>query len=174
MPITPFHLGPGTLIKAIIPGWFSLSAFTLAQLIIDGELGYYYFIQQEQPYHRFLHSYAGASVVLVVCLILAKPICQLWLKLWNKIVVPNPHSRLYVLDVIPYRSIVVASILGVYSHIFLDSLISEELQPFYPWFTENSLYGSTNLVAFYFALLVIGTIGVFWLLLMTLTHKFGQ
>jgi len=174
MPITPFHLGPGTLIKAVIPGWFSLSAFTLAQLIIDSELGYFYFIQQTEPFHRFLHSYVGASAVLILCLILAKPICQLWLKIWNKIVAPNPYSRLYVIDVIPYRSVVIGSFIGVYSHIFLDSLITEDLQPFYPWATTNSLYGSTNLVAFHFILLVIGTVGVFWLLLMALSYKFRQ
>ena len=171
MLITPFHLGPGTLIKAIIPSWFSLSAFTLAQLIIDSELGYYYFIQQE-PYHRFLHSYVGASAVLIVCLILAKPLCQLWLKIWNKLIASSSHSRLYVNEVIPYKSIIIASTLGVYSHIFLDSLITADLQPLYPWSTENALYGSTNLVLFHFALLVMGTVGVFWLFIMVLTNKF--
>jgi len=171
MPITPFHLGPGTLIKAIIPSWFSLSAFTLTQLIIDSELAYYY-LMQEEPFYRFLHSYVGASAVLTACLILGKPVCQLWLKIWNKMAASGPHSRLYVNEVIPYKSIAIGSALGVYSHIFLDSFITAELQPLYPWSTENALYGSTNLVLFHFFLLVLGTVGVFWLLLMTLTHKF--
>ncbi len=173
MLITPFHFGPGLLIKAIIPHWFSLSAFILVQLIIDSELAYYYIIQQA-PYHRFLHSYVGASAVLVGCLVLAKPLCQLWLKIWNKISAANPYSRLYVLELIPYKSIVLGTTVGAYSHIFLDSLITAGFQPLYPWSTENALYGVTNLILLHFGLLVMATVGVFWLLVMVLSHKFRE
>lgn len=37
MPITPFHFGPGTAIKSVVPNYFSLRAFIILQLIIDLE-----------------------------------------------------------------------------------------------------------------------------------------
>ena len=37
MPITPFHFGPGALIKAAVPDHFSWTVFALANVVIDLE-----------------------------------------------------------------------------------------------------------------------------------------
>ncbi len=35
MPFTPFHMGPGLLIKAVLQGAFSLMVFGWAQIVMD-------------------------------------------------------------------------------------------------------------------------------------------
>ena len=171
MSITLFHLGPGAAIKALIPQYFSLTVFTLVQFIIDAEVVYLYFVKSEVT-HRYLHSYAGASAVVLFCVIFGKHIAQLWLKLWNKLIAPGRHSRLYINDSVGFKSVLYAAIFGAYFHIFIDSLIYSDMQPLYPWSSENGLYGTVNMVALHFTLLVLGTIGIFWLLIHTLTNKF--
>ena len=37
MPITPFHFGPGALVKVIVPKHFSWTIFALSNILIDLE-----------------------------------------------------------------------------------------------------------------------------------------
>ena len=37
MPATPYHFGPGLLIKAAAPRQFSMAAYSLTQVVIDLE-----------------------------------------------------------------------------------------------------------------------------------------
>jgi len=41
MPFTPFHFGPGLLIKVCVPRWFWFTSFVLANVLIDCEVLYY-------------------------------------------------------------------------------------------------------------------------------------
>ena len=36
MPITPFHLGPGALVKSIVPRCFSFTVFAISQAFSQG------------------------------------------------------------------------------------------------------------------------------------------
>lgn len=62
MPITPFHVGPGLLIKAAAPGHFSLSAFAAVHVVIDTEVivniarGHY-------PPNEFFHTWIGSLLI---------------------------------------------------------------------------------------------------------------
>jgi len=78
MPFTPLHFGPGTAIKAVIPGSFSLTVFAFSQIVIDLE-PLYYLLRDAWPVHRFLHTYRGATGVAVCSIVAGKPICE-WLK----------------------------------------------------------------------------------------------
>ena len=48
MAATPFHFGPGLLIKAAAPRQFSMAAYSLTQVVIDIETGYYQ-LRHEYP-----------------------------------------------------------------------------------------------------------------------------
>jgi hypothetical protein len=37
MPFTPYHFGPGALVKAIMPRHFSFTVFCFAQIVTDFE-----------------------------------------------------------------------------------------------------------------------------------------
>lgn len=59
MPITPFHFGPGLLIKSVTGKHFSWLAFVLANILIDLEpIGFFLFTGE--PVHPYLHTYIGA------------------------------------------------------------------------------------------------------------------
>lgn len=64
MPVTPFHFGPGALVHAVAPRWVSFLAFAVANVITDVE-PLYDMVMGRVPLHRFLHTYVGASVVLL-------------------------------------------------------------------------------------------------------------
>ncbi len=65
MPFTPFHLGPGLLIKAAAPTRFSFAAYTATQVAIDLESGYFLFSGQT-PVHRTAHTFLVGGAVRVV------------------------------------------------------------------------------------------------------------
>src|SRR3954465_12044111 len=72
MPVTPFHLGPGLLVKAAVPRQFSMAAYTLAQAVIDIESGYH-LLHNDYPVHRqALPFFLGGLIGLVCGLIVSR------------------------------------------------------------------------------------------------------
>ena len=88
MPFTPFHFGPAIFIKGLITSRFSFVAFAATQIAIDCET-LYYLNRGEYPYHRILHTLAGAgfSGFLVACvsILLFRLVFAAWprLEIWR-------------------------------------------------------------------------------------------
>ena len=59
MPVTPFHMGPGLLIKAVMQGYFSLIIFGWAQILMDIQ-PVVAIISGKGRVHGFSHTYIGA------------------------------------------------------------------------------------------------------------------
>ena len=66
MPATPFHFGPGLLIKAAAPRQFSMAAYSLTQVVIDLESGYYV-LHKSTPVHRQAHTFALGGLIGLLC-----------------------------------------------------------------------------------------------------------
>src|SRR5947207_9080401 len=113
MPFTPFHFGPGAAIKAVAPKYFSFTVFCFAQVATDCETAYY-MIQGMYPWHRFFHTYFGATIVGCGSVILGRPLCQLALRICAA------GSEPPLKPVIPLRSAVIGAFIGTYSHVVLD------------------------------------------------------
>lgn len=171
MPFTPFHFGPAIALKAVFPAYFSLSVFILSQVLIDLE-PLYFLITDNPPLYRFFHTYAGAGVIFLICAVIGKPVGQLWLKLWNKAVSPGHHSRLHSSDKITFKATAISAFIGAFSHVLIDSIMYPDVHPFSPWSESNILLGTIDLLALHFGLFAMGTVGVFWLVLMVLTNRF--
>src|SRR5204863_2799538 len=62
VPFTPYHFGPGLLVKSLVPRYISLTAYCAAQVAIDCET-LYFIVRHSKPDHRFLHTMVGASLV---------------------------------------------------------------------------------------------------------------
>lgn len=75
MPVTPFHLGPGALIKAIAPRQGSLTTFALANGLIDLE-PILCFLRTGDPAHRFRHTLPGATLAALVAVWLGLRACR--------------------------------------------------------------------------------------------------
>ncbi len=83
MPITPFHLGPGVLIKSVLQERFSLTIFAFSQGLIDIQ-PVLVILLGKGHLHGFTHTYAGAILLALISTTLGKPICEWFLKFWNK------------------------------------------------------------------------------------------
>lgn len=154
MPVTPYHFGAGTAFKALLPKHFSLSAFVLAQLIIDLE-PLYYLVQRQYPWHRFMHTFAGASLVVLLTIVFAKlfrvAVQQFLRWLDSPRVKLPPVSRL---------AIAVGAMTGAYSHIALDSIMHEDVFPLAPFSQASPWLGVIRVDDLERDLIVAGTMGL--------------
>src|SRR2546423_9710944 len=66
MPATPFHFGPGLLIKAAAPHQFSVAAYSVAQVVIDIESGYH-LLRGDYPVHRQAHTFFLGGLIGLGC-----------------------------------------------------------------------------------------------------------
>ena len=142
MPVTPFHFGPGFLIKSILFKRFSFRVFILSNILIDIE-PLYYILTNQYPLHRFFHTYIGATVVAIVSILLGRII-------WRKI---------------PKSVVIIGAFLGTYSHILLDSIMHADLQPFYPFSSMNSLLHVLSYFQLHLLCVTTGVVGGFFYIL---------
>ena len=83
MPFTPYHIVAGASVKSVFPKYFSLSTFTLTNVLIDCEVLYFYFTTGFLS-HKFFHTILGVTIVAIVCATLGKPICEFGLRIGTK------------------------------------------------------------------------------------------
>ena len=159
MPVTPFHLGPGAALKSFAPRHFSFALFFFTQILIDLE-SLFLFMNNSWPVHRFFHSYLGATVVVVISIFTGRPICRWCIKKWNRKLSKKQAKWLYIDPVISLKSAITGSVLGGYSHIFLDSIMHSDIKPFSPFTGKNGLYGIITLDQLDLFCLLSGVAGV--------------
>ena len=131
MPFTPFHIGPGGLLKVIYPGYFSLALFIWIQVLIDVE-AFYFLVRGQYPEHRMLHSYAGVNLAIMAALIVGRPTCEFIVR--KKIAWPAALSGAAV---------------GGYSHVFFDSFMHADMRPLWPFSDANPMLGRVPVRALY-------------------------
>jgi hypothetical protein len=156
MPATPFHFGPGLLIKAAAPRQFSMAAYSLSQVVIDIESGYYLF-HQATPVHRQAHTFAlGALIGLLCGLIVSK--VGAWIAR-PRDVIPEALAAEYRLPIA-----VVSGIFGGIFHSVLDGVMHADIRPFRPFTDANPLYGLVSVQILYLFCILTGVVGAALLL----------
>lgn len=132
MPFTPFHLGPGALIKSLIPRWFSFRVFVLSQIVIDCETAWNIFNAHDRL-HTFFHSYIGVNVAILITLAIAVFYSQI-----AHLLVNAKDLRTNLFKPPAPLAVVTAAIVGGWSHVFLDSIMHSDMRPFWPLTEVNS------------------------------------
>jgi membrane-bound metal-dependent hydrolase YbcI (DUF457 family) len=156
MPATPYHLGPGLLIKAAAPRQFSMAAYSLTQIVIDLESGYY-LLHKNPPIHRALHTFALGGLIGFLCgLIVAR--LGAWLAR-PRDVVGEALAAEYRLSVA-----VLSGIFGGLLHPVLDAIIYTDIRPFRPFSSANPLYGLVSTRTVYQFCVVTALVGAALLL----------
>jgi len=123
MPFTPFHFGPALFIGLLFLGFIDFPTFLVASVIIDIEPFLVLTLNLDYPLHGFFHSLLGGTLVAI-------PLALLMLKIRDKL---TPLLSFFKLEQkISFLRILVASLLGIYIHILLDSRMYTDIQPFYP------------------------------------------
>jgi membrane-bound metal-dependent hydrolase YbcI (DUF457 family) len=129
MPFTPYHLGPALFLGLLFLSFIDFPTFLIASVIVDMEPFLVLFFNLNYPLHGFFHSLLGGTLVAV-------PLAIVMQKTRDNLSPLMSYFRLE--QKVSFRSILLASLSGIYIHILLDSRIYTDIQPFYP-FTYNPL-----------------------------------
>ena len=168
MPFTPFHFGPGLLVKGLAPDRFSWTAFAATQVVIDCET-LYYMVHREYPIHRDLHTFVGATVAGLGTAGMLLGIRQLVPGLVRR----AEDSVASIRSEISTAGILAGGIIGGVSHPLLDGLMHPDIRPFAPWTDANPLLGVVGLGALHLGCVVAGMIGLM-LLWVRIDHEIGS
>jgi hypothetical protein len=156
MPATPFHLGPGVLIKAVAPRQFSMAAYSLAQIVIDVESGYY-MLQSDYPLHRQAHTFLLGGMIGLLCGMIVSQVGRWWAR--PRDVVPETLAAEFRLPIA-----VVSGVFGGVFHSVLDGIMYPDIRPFRPLTDANPLYELVSIRVLYLFCIITGLVGAALLL----------
>jgi len=135
MPYTPLHIGPGILIGLPLKDKVDLPVLILVNIVIDIEpllIGLYW------PWyyaHAYYHTFLVGSLLGVMSGLIAYP-------------GRGALGRLMKMLHLPYspdlKKMILSGVLGVWLHIFVDSLAEPSIRPFFPA-KFNPYYGLISL-----------------------------
>jgi hypothetical protein len=151
MPATPFHLGPGLLVKAAAPRQFSMAGYTLAQVVIDVESGYH-LLHGDYPVHRQAHTFFLGGLIGLVCGLIVSRVGASIAR--PRDAVPEGLAAEYRLPI--------AALSGVFGGLFhslLDGIMHVDMRPFRPFSDANPLYGIVSARTVYLFCILTGLVG---------------
>ena len=123
MPFTPYHFGPALFLGLLFLSFIDFPTFLVASVIVDIEPFLVLALNLDYPLHGFFHSLLGGTLVAIL-------LALLMLKIRDII---SPLLSFFKLEQkVSFKTILVASLSGIYIHILLDSRIYTDIQPFYP------------------------------------------
>lgn len=130
MPFTPFHMGPGIVVKALLQGSFSLMVFGWAQIVMDIQ-PLIVLITGEGHLHGFTHTYVGATLLAVFSALTGKYLSEVGLFVFGL----NDGWRVKIGWWVAF----VSAFIGTYSHVALDSIMHADIEPLFPFTKANAL-----------------------------------
>lgn len=150
MPFTPIHMGPGILIKALLQGSFSLMVFGWSQIVMDLQ-PLVVMITGEGHLHGFSHTYIGAALLAIFSALSGKYLSEFGL--WFFKVYDDRWIT------INWRVSFVSALIGCFSHVFLDSIMHSDIEPFSPISPTNQLLGLVSVELLHQICLYSGLLG---------------
>jgi len=150
MPFTPVHMGPGIMIKALLQSSFSLMVFGWTQIVMDIQ-PLIVLITGEGHLHGFTHTYIGAFLLAILSALTGKYLSELGLIILG-------ISKETPIKIAWWVSFISAFI-GSFSHVFLDSIMHTDVEPFYPITLENQFHGLLSVSGLHKLCLYSGLVG---------------
>lgn len=139
MPFTPLHMGPGLAIKAVLQGSFSLMVFGWAQILMDIQ-PLIVIISGEGHLHGFSHTYLGATLLALLAALTGKHLSEFGLIVLGITDKTRPIR-------ITWSITFISAFIGTWSHVILDSIMHSDVQPFYPFWLSNNVWGLLSIDA---------------------------
>jgi hypothetical protein len=136
MPVTPLHLGPGTVFKAIVGKRMSMTVFAFSQVMMDIEVLGRIALDSERL-HGFTNTIGGATFILLPSVLIGRPVCEAFLVWWNRNLDPAQRTLFSVEPSISWQAAWIGGILGVYSHWFLDAMMHADARALWPFAEGN-------------------------------------
>ena len=150
MPFTPVHMGPGILIKALLQSSFSLMVFGWTQIVMDIQ-PLIVLITGEGHLHGFTHTYVGAVLLAIFSALSGKYLSELGLIILG-LSKDNPIKIVWWVSFL-------SAFIGSFSHVFLDSIMHTDVEPFYPITLNNPFHGIISVSALHKVCLYLGLVG---------------
>lgn len=147
MPVTPFHFGPGLLVKAAAPRAVSLTAFVGANVVVDVE-SVANLLAGRYPVHAALHTVAAASAAGLLVGLAVAAVGR----------VSGRASAEWARG-----PALLGGLLGGASHPLLDGAMHPDIRPFLPFTEANPLLGLVGLDVLHLACVGAGAAGLVWL-----------
>jgi hypothetical protein len=138
MPFTPFHFGPGMLVKGIAPRWWSWTSYAVTQVVIDVET-LFNIVRNHYPAHGALHTFLGGSLAgaaTATALVAARHGARRALPRFSSEVERQAPSIRAEAGTGP---IFAGGVIGGALHALLDGFMHPDSEPFMPWMPENPL-----------------------------------
>jgi hypothetical protein len=159
MPVTPFHLGPGLVCKAIRPQTFSLATFTVVQCVIDVE-SVWNILRGNWPVHGPLHTGVGALAVALavaaVTLFGRRRLAALAERARGRL--PPGWWRETLAPPTP-AAVVVGALGGAVLHVVPDAIMHPDLAPLAPWSRHNPLLVEHGFELGHLVCFLLGVVG---------------
>lgn len=149
MPFTPFHMGPGLLVKALLQGSFSLMVFGWAQIIMDVQ-PLVVLLSGEGHLHGFSHTYIGATLIGLGSALTGKYAAEFGLRFIGQ-------ARYLPIS---WPVAITSAFIGSFSHVLLDSVMHADVEPFSPFMLDNPFLGFISVGALHKFCLYSGLLGV--------------
>jgi hypothetical protein len=156
MPATPFHFGPGLLVKAIAPHQFSVAAYSVTQVVIDIESGYH-LLRGDYPVHRQAHTFLMGGLIGLACGLVVSRI-GVWLAR-PRDAIPEAIGAEYRMPIAVW-----SGVFGGVFHSLLDGIMHPDIRPFRPFTDANPLYGLVSVRILYLFCIITGLVGAALLL----------
>ena len=151
MPVTPFHFGPGVLLKAAAPTQFSMAAYSLAQVAIDAEAGYH-LLKHDWPVHREAHTLLVGGLIGILSGLAVSRMGRWWAR--PRDVIVEALSTEYRLG-----PAVLSGLIGGVLHSILDAFMHPDVHPFRPFTDANPLFGLVSIRVLYLFCILTGLLG---------------
>ena len=151
-------MGPALAVKAVAPRYFSFVIFGVTQVAIDAEAAFYLFTD-DPPYHRFLHTYLGATIVALLAVVIGRPLLAYALRSWNRLVRADGDSPLWIEPRVPLIAAVSGALIGGYSHVLLDSFLYSDMRPISPLSDTNAALNMLSTLEVYALCFALGLLG---------------
>lgn len=149
MPFTPYHMGPGLLIKSALRPRFSLIIFGWTQIVTDLE-PLIAILRGRGQLHGYSHTFLGGTLVAVFCAASAKYL----LDMLSRFSLPF-GSSFQISWFVAFPS----AFVGSYSHVILDGLMHFDVTPFAPYSFLNPLLGYISVRRLHDFCLIAGLLG---------------
>jgi len=149
VPFTPFHMGPGLLVKALLQGSFSLMVFGWAQIIMDIQ-PLVVLLTGEGHLHGFSHTYIGATLIGIGSALTGKYAAEFGLRFIGQ-------ARYLPIS---WPVAIISAFIGSFSHVLLDSVMHADVEPFAPFMLNNPFLGFLSIEALHKFCLYSGLLGV--------------
>lgn len=159
MPFTPFHLGPGLLIKGLIPDRFSISMYALANAAMDVE-PLFHLLRGDAQLHGVTHTFVGAGLIGAGTALLGRIAIR---RTWQayEYLSANPGTAIHATWAQAWAN----ASLGTFSHLLMDAVMHADMHPFLPLVDANPWLDVVSTELLHLASVVTGMIGVLLILI---------